>query len=218
MLVAAALLHAGALGAQEVTGPPGPRLSLERDHEIRLARSAAPSSVSAHATIFALVNGRYIVAEQGTNGNACYVSRSWPESLEPHCFDAEGARTIMKMEMRGVEFAHAGVTAEEAKRRFAVGLSDGTFTLPRRPVMSWMMSSAQVLFSDEGRRVGAWMPHVMIYYPNVELGMLGADAPDMAAGILVGAGTPTSNVMIVVPKAVDPAPAAVSSPSPTARP
>jgi len=206
-LVAATLVLAGAPRAQEVTGPPGPRLVLERGLEIRLARSAAPSSVSEHATVFTLVNGKYEVAEQGTNGNACYVSRSWPESLEPHCFDAEGARTIMRMEMRGVEFAHAGVTAEEAKRRFVAGIADGTFALPRRPVMSWMMSSAQVLYSDAGRRVGAWLPHVMIYYPNLEAGMLGAGAPDMAAGMLVGAGTATSNLMIVVPKAVDPAPA-----------
>lgn len=195
------------LSAQEVSGPPGPRLSVERDHELRLARSAAPASVSEQATIYIFVDGKYEVGEPGTNGNACYVSRSWPESLEPHCFDAEGARTIMRLEMHGVELAHAGVGAKQAKARFAAGLADGSFALPQRPVMSWMMSSAQVLYSDEGRRVGAWMPHVMIYYPQLEAGMLGAGAPDIAAGILVGAGTPMSNLMIVVPTAVDPTPA-----------
>lgn len=193
--------------AQEVGGPPGPRLLLERDYEIRLARSAAPKSVSANARIWYFDGGKYVIADSGSTGIECYVSRSWPESLEPHCFDEEGAGTIMRMEMRGVEFAHAGIGADEAKRRFAAGLADGTFKVPTRPAMSWMMSSAQVLYSDEGTRAGAWRPHVMIYYPNLPPGALGGGATDINAGMLVSPGEPTSNITIVVPKAVDPEPA-----------
>lgn len=204
VIVSSVLASSGA--AQEVGGPPGPRLLLERDHEIRLARSAAPKSVTANARVWYFDRGKYVIADSGSNGIECYVSRSWPKSLEPHCFDEEGARTIMKMEMRGVEFAHAGVSGDEARKRFEGGLADGSFALPTRPAMSWMMSSAQVLYNDEGQRAGAWRPHVMIYFPNLPPGALGSGAPDVDAGMLVSPGQPTSNITIVVPNFVDPEP------------
>ncbi len=191
---------------QEVPGRPGPRLLLPRERELALARSAAPSAVSAAARVWYFDGGTYVVADSGGGGTACYVSRSWPESLEPHCFDEEGARTIMPMGMRRVELLHRGVGAEAVEREIADGLASGRYRLPQRPAMSWMMSSAQVLYSDEGRRVGAWRPHVMIYYPWLTAAGSGT-GPNRApnAGIVVNAGKPDANLMIVVGTAVDPA-------------
>lgn len=195
-------------GAQEVSGPPGPRLLLERDAEIRLARSAAPSSVSATARVWVLDGARYVIADSGSGGVECYVSRSWPLSLEPHCFDAEGAATIMRLEMRGVELAHAGVAKEEAARQLALALADGRFRLPTRPAMSWMMSAQQVLYGDNGQRAGAWRPHLMIYIPYLTAEQAGTGAnTDPFSGMVVDPGKPTANLMIVVPRAVDVAPA-----------
>ncbi len=196
--------------AQEVSGRPGPRQLLPRERELALARSAAPAAVSAAARVWYFDGGTYLVADSGGGGGgtACYVSRSWPESLEPHCFDEEGARTIMPMEMRRVELLHRGVGAEAVEREIADGLASGRFRLPQRPAMSWMMSSAQVLYNDEGRRVGAWRPHVMIYYPWLTAAGSGTGRnQDPNAGIVVSAGKPESNLMIVVGTAVDPAPA-----------
>jgi hypothetical protein len=132
------------------------------------------------------------------------VSRSWPESLEPHCFDEEGARTIMRVGMRKVELAHAGTAAAAARAEIAAGLATGVFRLPQRPAMSWMQSAAQVLFSDDGRRVGAWRPHVMIYFPYLTADGLGLTGMDVSAGMVVSPGSPMSNLMILVPDAVDP--------------
>lgn len=190
--------------AQEVSGPPGPRLLLERAEEVALARSAAPESVSGAARVWYFDRGTYVVADSGSNGIECYVSRSWPLSLEPQCFDPEGAQTIMKLEMRAVEWAHAGVDRDEAARRFERALAQGEFRLPARPVMSWMMSAAQVLYSDNGTRVGAWKPHVMIYSPSLPANMLGTTAPNPAAGMVVNPGKATSNLMLVMPSAVQP--------------
>lgn len=204
-LLCASLLASGspALG-QETAGRAGPRPLLPPAREIALARSAAPASVTAGARVFVFDRGRYLVADSGTTGVACYVSRSWPESLEPHCFDEEGARTIMPMDMRRVELLHAGASTEAVDREIADGLASGRFRLPQRPALSWMQSSAQVLYSDTGRRVGAWRPHVMIYYPYLTAAAAGTR--DVAAGIVVKPGTPVSNLTIVVPTAVDPAP------------
>jgi hypothetical protein len=202
-LILGTILVTSVAVAQEVSGPPGPRLLLDREQEVRLARSAAPAAISDSATIWVFERGTYVVALRGRSGVECYVSRSWPESIEPHCFDAEGARTIMRLHMRGVELAHAGVSAAESKRQLAQGIADGSFPLPQRPAMSWMMSAAQVLYSDQGQRAGAWRPHLMIYYPYLTAEMLGtAGSTDPEAGMVVDPGKPTANLMIVVPKAV----------------
>ena len=65
-----------------------------------MARSAGPATVSSGATVWAVRDGRYEVAQEGTNGNHCFVARTWAESMEPVCYDAEGARTILPIEIR----------------------------------------------------------------------------------------------------------------------
>ena len=95
-------------------GQSGPRRLLPRAEEIALAGSAAPSAVSKEATVWVLTDTGYVVARRGTNGVACYVSRGWIESIEPHCFDAEGAATIMPMEAPAGFFIIAARTDEEA--------------------------------------------------------------------------------------------------------
>jgi hypothetical protein len=199
-------LLAGQSAAQSKTaGQSGRRQLLPRAEEIALARSAAPRAVSKDATVWVLTDSAYVVAEPGSSGVACYVSRGWIESVEPHCFDAEGASTILPMEMRRVELRHHGLSGEEVEHEIAAGLSSGRFRTPRRPVLSWMQSGAQRLISDDGKPVGKWRPHLMIYYPYLtatELGLGGA--PDFNGAVLVDGGMPTSNLMIVTSDFVEP--------------
>jgi hypothetical protein len=213
LLTTAALSSTADAAAQSKdAGQAGPRRLLPRAEEIALARSAAPGSVSKAAKVYVLTESGYVVAEQGTSGVACYVSRSWVESVEPHCFDAEGARTIMPMEMRRVELRHRGVSKEEVDREIAAGLSGGRYRTPRRPALSWMLSSAQQLISDDGKPVGKWRPHLMIYYPYLTADELGLGAvPDFKGGVLVDGGTATSNLMIVTPEFVHPERAAAAT-------
>jgi len=198
------MLAAAQVAAQSASaGRAGRRALLPRQHEIALARSAAPRAVTDSATVYAFTDSGYAVAVTGSNGVGCYVSRSWPESLEPHCFDAEGAATIMPMEMRRVELLHRGSALPEVERVIADGLASGRFRLPRRPAMSYMMSGAQVLYNDEGRRVGRWQPHLMIYYPFLTGPELGLAGDDVNTAVLVDPGKPTSNMMIVLRQFVE---------------
>ena len=195
--VSAQLFESGESGAREL---------LPRAEEIALARSAAPATVSASASIYVLTGDGYALAAEGSNGAACYVSRDWLTSLEPHCFDPEGAATIMKLHMRRVDLLHAGVDLEEAGASVMAELLRGEHRLPRRPAMSWMQSSAQRLVAPDGRQVGAWKPHVMIYYPFLaadELALAGAESTPASAMISDG-GTPLSTLVVVVPDFVDP--------------
>lgn len=186
---------------------PGERIVLPRAEEIALARSAAPAEVSGTATVLVFEKGTgFVTAEEGTNGVTCYVSRSQPKSLEPHCFDAEGSRTILQIHLREAELRERGLTEEEIELEIARGLESGELRLPRRPAMSYMLSSAQVLYNDDGEHVGAWKPHLMLYWPYLEPADLGlGEAPSLTAGFVVDSGTPQANLLVVVPEFVDPA-------------
>jgi hypothetical protein len=193
-----------AAAQQSGAGRPGPRPLLPRDREIALARSAAPASVTAGARIYVFTDSGFVVAERGTSDVACMVNRSWPDSLEPECFDPEAAATIMPMEMRRTVLLHRGRSSEQVERDIADGLAAGTFRSPSRLAVQYMMSAAQRLISDEGKPVGAWRPHVMIFYPyltNAQVGHQGE--PDLSAGMVVDPGRPTANLMVVVPAFVD---------------
>jgi hypothetical protein len=195
-----ALVISHGLEAQESKHPGrvGRRALLPRAEEVALARSGAPASVSDSASIWVFTEAGYVLATRGSSG-ACYVSRSWPTSIEPHCFDDEGAETIMKIHMREVELLHKGTAIDDVDRTIGADLASGKLRLPRRPAMSYMMSAGQKLISDTGQPAGAWRPHIMIYYPYLESKDLYKGAPDMAAGMVTGSGTATSSIMFVAP-------------------
>ena len=197
----------GLTGQETGAGAAGQRVVLPRDQEIALARSAAPPAFARNARVWVFTGTRYVVGEAGTSGVACYVGRSWPESLEPHCFDPEGAATILPIEIRRVELRTAGKDSAEVDRDIAAALAAGRFRLPRRPALSYMLSSGQRLISDDGKPVGSWRPHIMIYYPYLVASDVGLEGdPDLRGAVLVDAGRPTASLMIVVPKFIDPEP------------
>lgn len=190
------------------TAPTAP-IVLSRLDEILLARSAAPPGVSREARVYVLEKGKYVVAEHGTSGAACMVIRSQVLSLEPECADAEGDATVMAMERVRVELRYAGRTNAEIDRAVNESLASGRLRLPRRPAMVYMMSSGQILYDENQKFVGRWMPHAMLYYPFLTSSEIGlAPGPtDIAGPIVDKPGTPYSNVMTVVRTFVNPAPA-----------
>lgn len=188
-------------------GREGPREVLPIQHEIALARSAAPASVSGEATIWTLTETGYEIAVDGTNGANCYVGRSWPDSIEPFCFDEEGSRTIFPIRRMRMEMIQRGESMEAVERAVADGLQSGRFTLPTRPAMGYMMSSGQDLISDEGNPAGNWEPHLMIYFPYLDASGMGL--PEVYGGeglLIVDPGTPLSNIMVIMEEFVDPEP------------
>jgi hypothetical protein len=200
VLILMATVGGGQAVAQSVAaGRTGPRTLLLREREIALGRTAAPAAVSRDATVMVLTERGFEVAVKGTSGVTCVVNRSHPQSLEPHCFDAEGSATVLPMELRRTELLRDGKSNEEIDREIAAGLLSGQYRLPRRPAMSYMMSSEQVLYDDDGRKVGKWEPHLMIYYPNLTSADLGLDGtPSTHAALVVDEGKAVSNIMIVV--------------------
>ena len=96
-----------------------------------------------------------------------------------------------------------GHSAAEVRSDLDTGLRTGKFKLPRRLAMTYMMSAAQDLISDDGQRAGAWQPHLMVYFPYLSNSDIGVpDAPSASQPMVVNSGGPLANVMIVVPNAV----------------
>lgn len=177
---------------------------LPEAEEIALARSAAPETVSADATVWVLREGTFQIAVDGTNGNHCFVQRSQPPSLEPICFDAEAAATILPWEFEHFALRTAGLTRAEVEERLAGAIGSGELPMPARPAMSYMMSSAQRLYDPEsGRSVGNWMPHLMLFVPYLTHEDIGLAGPTATLSI-ARAGTPLAHLIIVVPDFVDP--------------
>ena len=200
VLILMATVGGGQVMAQSVAaGRTGPRTLLPREREIALARTAAPAAVSRDATVMVLTERGFEVAVKGTSGVTCVVNRSHPQSLEPHCFDAEGSATVLPMELRRTELLREGKSNDEIDREIAAGVLSGKYRLPRRPAMSYMMSPEQVLYNDEGKNVGKWEPHLMIFYPHLTSADLGlGGTPSTQAALVVDEGKAVSNIMIVV--------------------
>jgi hypothetical protein len=187
------ILSTTTIHAQSRTGA---RPTMDRASEIALARSAAPTQVSGNARVWIWNGTRYEVAERGSTGVNCFLSRAWVPSVEPHCLDAEASRTILPILMRKIELYAQGRTDSLVEREIAAGIRSGRFKLPTKPAVTYMMSAAQELVGGNGSAVGAWQPHLMIYYPNWtgEQAGLPGFVPDV--GFIENPGTPLAAFVV----------------------
>ena len=86
LVLAFALSTARNAQAQDANNPypsmaPIEKYLMDRDAEIALARSAAPSSISGDATVVVLGKNGYETAVEGKNGFICIVERGWMNSF-----------------------------------------------------------------------------------------------------------------------------------------
>jgi len=205
----------GIAAAQTVpNGYPVKPVPLADSAEVSLAVSAAPREVSAQATVYAVRDGRLVTLRRGTNGAACMVARDLHAgSLYPICFNAEGARTVLPREVMEVRLRSLGASEDSVKHAVAAAYARGALQPPRAMAIAYMMSPHQVLFSapgPEGRRVGAWHPHLMFYIPGATPGMFALEEDGAGEPIAFSSpGTPQAEVIVKVPKWADGSPAVV---------
>jgi hypothetical protein len=205
-VVLAVILLSPKLLPAQATNPPttvrtGARPLLSPSEEIALARSAAPASISSGSRVMLLTDSGYVVGDEGSSQMTCVVNRSWKHSVEPHCYDAEGAATVMLIELRRNYLRHLGKAESEVTADIGAGLLSGKYRLPSRPALSYMMSAQQVLYGDDAKLAGRWRPHLMIYYPYLTNQALGfREQPEMAVGMVSESGEPQSSLMIIMPR------------------
>jgi len=176
--------------------------------EIALAMSAAPAELSSSATVYAVRDGKVLTLRAGTNGSSCMVARdSHAGSLYPICYNPEGTRTVLERELMQVRLRTLRVAEDSIDRAVEAAYKSGELEIPKDVALAYMMSPQQVLFSNarkEGRRVGAWHPHLMVYVPGATPAKFGLSDTGTGDPIQVGApGTPQAEVIVKLPKWAD---------------
>jgi hypothetical protein len=206
MLRRATLLLLLSCAASSAQAPyPTPPRPLGEAEEIALAVTAAPSEISGKADVYVLRGTDFVKAKAGTNGCACMVGRdSHDGSRYPICFDQEGAKTTLFREMMESSLRAKGKTEAEVKRTVDAAFAKGTLRMPSKTSVAYMMSPKQVLFSSaeaDGKRVGAWSPHIMVMLPGVVPDQLGL-APQSSVDIIQIStkGDHHSELVVKVPK------------------
>ncbi len=195
LLVAMALSALGPalLSAQSRKGA---RPVMDRAAELTLARSAAPAAISGGARVWLWNGSAYVIGDSGTTAVNCYVGRPWVPSVEPHCFDAEGSATILPIQMRRMALYARGMSEAEVEKDVAGEIASGRLRLPTVPAFTYMMSASQDLVTGAGSGVGAWQPHLMVFFPNLTNAGTGLPGFVHDVGFVENPGTPFSAVVI----------------------
>jgi hypothetical protein len=157
-------------------------LMADRDAEIALARSAAPTSISGDATVLVLEKSGYQTAVEGKNGFTCLVERSWmspidrpefwnPKILGPICYNPTAVRTILPYTINRTKLVLAGLSKAQMRENIIAAAAKNELPMPEAGAMSYMMSKAGNL----GDAVGHWHPHLMFHVPKTDEASWGAD-------------------------------------------
>ena len=157
----------------------------DRNAEIALARSAAPSAISSEAKILVLGWRSYETAIEGRNGFLCMVERSWmspfnsaefwsPKVRVPQCFNPAAARSILPLTIKRTEMVLAGLSKAQMIDSIKAGFDNKELPIPEPGAMCYMMSRAGYLNDALGHHV----PHLMFYFPLTDKSSWGADLRD----------------------------------------
>ena len=163
--------------------PPQQYRIANREDEIRLARSAAPPSISGPAQVLVLGSHGYETAVNGQNGFVCFVGRSWaagfddaefwnPRIRSPNCFNPQAARTQLPQYLKRTEWVLAGATKQQLIDKTKAAFAGRAFKAPEPGAFSFMLSKDAYVNDDAS---GPWLPHVMFFLPHGQAENWGAN-------------------------------------------
>ena len=140
---------------------------LPRALEIELALSAAPKHLREQATVWTLDETGFAVAKKGANAFACIVSRRAGD-LFPVCWDAEGARSLLPVDVDDAQMRLAGKSGPEIDAIVAERFKNGQYHAPARAGIAYMLSPMRYRIDDRGVvSRAASNPHLMFYGPGL---------------------------------------------------
>jgi hypothetical protein len=175
---------------------------LPPDRELALALSAAPPDIASAASVYVLDSTGVIRAKEESNGFACFVERDYdPRVLSPVCYDPEGVRTVLPVELRKAELLRQHKSKPKVEADLAQGFSTGQFQPPARISVAYVLSRNGRFPTSDGGVVGG-TPHVRFYAPYVrgeDIGTATKEEEGDAVGrlpILVHSGSPDAYVVV----------------------
>lgn len=180
-------------------------LSADAQEEIALARSAAPPSISAGATVLVLGRHGYETVVRGKNGFVCFVERSWtagfddaefwnPRVRAPNCFNPPAVRSVLPQYLKRTEWVLEGVSRTQMIERARAEVASRRFAVPQAGSFSFMLSK-QGYLNDEAS--GPWSPHVMFFLPHGQASAWGAGLE--GSPVLGAEGSPLEPTVLFIP-------------------
>jgi len=177
------------------------------DAEIVLARSAAPESISAKATVLVLKPTGYETAVKGTNGFTCLVERGFmspfaaqefwnPRMRAPVCYNPAASQSILEYTLYRSKLAVAGHSRAQLLEEVRAALSRKQLPDPKPGAMSFMMSKDGYLGDTQGH----WHSHLMFHVPKADAATWGANLPGSPV-VLDTRETPEPETIFLVPLA-----------------
>lgn len=157
---------------------------MPRDAEVALARSAAPSAISAAAEVLVLGRTGYTAVAKGGDGFVCLVERSWgastgdPDFWNPKvrgslCFNPQAASTVLPIYLLKTKLVLAGRSRAQIVSGIASAF-DSRKLPPLAPgAMSYMLAKHQYL----GDQPKHWHPHLMFFVAGDAAKSWGANLP-----------------------------------------
>lgn len=191
LLCAYFLLLPGLSRAQKVAGWELDKMPVGLEKE--LALSALPPNLRAGATVYLLDPAKgYYVAQQGSNGFVCFVTRTnweWAEFRKdiyaPMGYDAEGARTIFPMYRDPAAMRASGkLTPLQIRDSVIDRIHKGIYKAPHKGGVSYMLAPVMRVYTGkpgDKNVMTMQMPHYMFYAPYVTDSDVGTD-PNSAVG------------------------------------
>jgi len=148
---------------------------MEREAEVALVRSAAPSSISKFAAVLVLTGQGYEYASKGTNGFECLVQRGWMNDLQdpdygspalrsPMCLNAAAVRLYLPLIHRRTDLAREQASRTVVKATIDAEFAAGKLKANEQGAMCYMMSK-DGFFGSAGRPI----PHIMFFMPAIPL-------------------------------------------------
>jgi hypothetical protein len=163
--IAALALTANAVVAQ--SAPPADHPLLPAELETAWALSAAPAHLRDGAAVYSMTATGYVQTRPGTNAFTCLVNRRGGDVF-PVCWDAEGTRTLMAVDVDVSRRRLGGAAAATLEQDVAAAYAEGRLRPPSRPGVAYMLSPLRVRIDANGAATRApATPHAMFYAPHL---------------------------------------------------
>lgn len=155
----------------------------DRNEEIKLAKSAAPGSISRDADVLVLERKGYETAVHGKNGFVCLVERSWTAGIDdpdfwnpklrgPLCLNAPAARSYLPRTIKKTELVIAGSSRTQMFDAIKSAIDKKELPALETGAMCFMLSKQGYLGDKAG---GPWLPHLMFFTATTDSMAWGAD-------------------------------------------
>jgi hypothetical protein len=145
------------------------------DHEVALAREAAPATLADGTTVYVLGVSGYFEALRGTNQFTCIIERPTPGNVWPTCQTQEAFEALLPTNQLRVRLRAAGLDESHIADSLAQGYARGRFRAPASGAMAYMLSEHAWTMDPSSGAPVFLPPHLHFYLPGSTDAALGID-------------------------------------------